>query len=108
MTSLTVSLSSALTIYMEEQVAAGPYKTADDYIQALIQQDKARKEHLEPLILEGLASGEATPMTDFNLRRSPPTSEIPLSSLIGSASGSFETAEEADTFIRKDRDAWES
>jgi antitoxin ParD1/3/4 len=63
MTNLTVSLPEALTAYLQEQIAAGHYNTPDDYIQALIQQDKARKEHLEPLILEGLASGDATPMT---------------------------------------------
>ncbi|MEB3233760.1 MAG: type II toxin-antitoxin system ParD family antitoxin [Leptolyngbyaceae bacterium] len=63
MAPLTVSLPNALTAYIQEQVAEGAYPTADDYIQALIQQDKARKEHLEPLILEGLASGNATPMT---------------------------------------------
>lgn len=63
MTHLTVSLPEALTAYLQEQIAAGYYNTPDDYIQALIQQDKARKEHLEPLILEGLESGEATPMT---------------------------------------------
>jgi antitoxin ParD1/3/4 len=63
MTNLTVSLPEALTAYLQEQIAAGHYNTPDDYIQALIQQDKARKEHLEPLILEGLESGDATPMT---------------------------------------------
>jgi len=63
MTHLTVSLPEALTAYLQAQIAAGHYNTPDDYIQALIQQDKARKEHLEPLILEGLESGEATPMT---------------------------------------------
>jgi antitoxin ParD1/3/4 len=63
MTTLTVSLPEALTAYLQEQLASGQYNTADDYIQALIQQDKARKDHLEPLILEGLASGDATPMT---------------------------------------------
>ena len=63
MTNLTVSLPEALTAYLQEQIAAGHYNTPDDYIQALIQQDKARQEHLEPLILEGLESGAATPMT---------------------------------------------
>jgi antitoxin ParD1/3/4 len=71
MTNLTVSLPEALTAYLQEQIAAGHYNTADDYIQALIQQDKARKEHLEPLLLEGLASGEATSMgaTDWETIR---------------------------------------
>ncbi|NJL86835.1 MAG: type II toxin-antitoxin system ParD family antitoxin [Leptolyngbyaceae cyanobacterium SM1_1_3] len=63
MTTLTVSLPEALTAYLQEQIAAGHYNTADDYIQALIRQDKAQKEHLEPLILEGLASGDAKPIT---------------------------------------------
>jgi antitoxin ParD1/3/4 len=63
MTNLTVSLPEALTAYLQEQIAAGHYNTPDDYIQALIQQDKARKEHLEPLLLEGIESGDAIPMT---------------------------------------------
>lgn len=63
MTTLTVSLPEALTTYLQEQLALGQYNTADDYVQALIQQDKTRKDHLEPLILKGLASGDATPMT---------------------------------------------
>lgn len=49
MTNLTVSLSESLTTYLQEKLASGQYNTVDDYIQALIQQDKARKEHLELL-----------------------------------------------------------
>ena len=63
MDTLTVSLPEALTAYLQEQVASGHYSTADDYIQTLIQQDKERKNQLEPLLLEGLASGDPTPMT---------------------------------------------
>ena len=63
MTTFTVSLPEALTTYLQARIDSGEFSTADDYIQALIQQDKARKEHLEPLLLEGLDSGEATPMT---------------------------------------------
>lgn len=33
--------------------------------------------------------------------------DMPLTSLIGSASGSFNSPEEADLFIRKERDAWD-
>lgn len=64
MTTLTVSLPEALTTYLQEQIASGHYSSIDDYIQTLIQQDQARKTHLEPLLLEGIASGEATPMTN--------------------------------------------
>ena len=63
MTNLTISLPEALAAYLKEQLASGQYDTANDYIQALIQQDKARKDHLESLIIEGLNSGEPTPMT---------------------------------------------
>jgi antitoxin ParD1/3/4 len=49
MTNLTVSLPEALTAYLQEQLASGQYNTADGYIQALIQQDKARKDYLAPL-----------------------------------------------------------
>ncbi|MBW4690532.1 MAG: type II toxin-antitoxin system ParD family antitoxin [Lyngbya sp. HA4199-MV5] len=63
MTTLTVSLPEALTVYLQEQIASGHYSTVDDYIQALIQHDKERRTHLEPLLLEGLASGDPTPMT---------------------------------------------
>lgn len=60
MTDLTVSLPDTLSAYLQAQIAAGHYNSPDDYIQALIQQDKARNEYLEPLIIEGLESGDAT------------------------------------------------
>ena len=71
LTTLTVSLPEALTAYLQEQIASGHYSTADDYIQTLIQQDKERKTQLEPLLLQGLASGDPTPMTaaDWNTIR---------------------------------------
>ena len=64
MTTLTVTLPEALTLYLQEQIASGYYTNANDYIQTLIQQDRSRKQHLEPLILEGIASGAPTPMTN--------------------------------------------
>lgn len=64
MTTLTVTLPESLTLYLQEQIASGSYSNANDYIQTLIQQDKSRKQYLEPLILEGIASGEPTPMTN--------------------------------------------
>lgn len=36
------------------------------------------------------------------------TDDTPLTSLVGSAPGSFATPEEADRFIREERDAWDS
>ncbi|MEA5489105.1 MULTISPECIES: ribbon-helix-helix domain-containing protein [Pseudanabaena] len=64
MTTLTVTLTEALTLYLQEQIASGYYTNANDYIQSLIQQDRSRKQYLEPLILEGIASGAPTPMTN--------------------------------------------
>jgi antitoxin ParD1/3/4 len=71
MTTLTVTLPEALTLYLQEQIASGYYTNANDYIQTLIQQDRSRKQYLEPLILEGIASGDATLMTgdDWNAIR---------------------------------------
>jgi antitoxin ParD1/3/4 len=64
MTTITISLSETLTAYLQEQVIAGGYNTPSEYIQALILQDQQRKAELEALVLEGLHSGSATPMTD--------------------------------------------
>ncbi|MCA6503857.1 MAG: type II toxin-antitoxin system ParD family antitoxin [Pseudanabaena sp.] len=64
MTTLTVTLTESLTLYLQEQIASGYYTNANDYIQSLIQQDRSRKQYLEPLILEGIASGAPTPMTN--------------------------------------------
>jgi antitoxin ParD1/3/4 len=71
MTTLTVTLTESLTLYLQEQIASGYYTNANDYIQTLIQQDRSRKQYLEPLILEGITSGEPTPMTndDWNAIR---------------------------------------
>jgi antitoxin ParD1/3/4 len=63
MTTLPITLPDTLTAYLQEQIDAGNYPTPSDYIQALIQQDQARKSQ-EALLLEALDSGSATPMTD--------------------------------------------
>ena len=54
--------------YVEEQIKNGDYDTASEYIKDLIRRDRDRKNHdkLEPLLLEGLNSGEATSMTESN------------------------------------------
>lgn len=52
--------------YVEEQVANGGYSTVSEYFLELIRQDQKRKanERLEAMLLEGLDSGTATPMSD--------------------------------------------
>jgi antitoxin ParD1/3/4 len=65
MTNLTISLSEELRTFIEEQAASAGYGTASDYLQALVREEQKRKaqERLEELLLEGLESGPATPMT---------------------------------------------
>ncbi|MGK7892785.1 MAG: type II toxin-antitoxin system ParD family antitoxin [Xenococcus sp. (in: cyanobacteria)] len=65
MKSINISLPEEMRIYVEEQVTSGSYSTTSEYICQLIRQDRQRKaeKHLEQLLVEGLNSGEATPMT---------------------------------------------
>jgi len=55
-----------MRLYIEEQVANGGYSTVSEYFRELVRQDQKRKaqERLEVLLLEGLNSGMATPMTE--------------------------------------------
>jgi antitoxin ParD1/3/4 len=65
MKSINISLPEEMRIYIEEQVANGGYSTTSEYIRQLIRQDRQQKaeKQLEQLLLEGLNSGEATPMS---------------------------------------------
>lgn len=66
MESLDISLPESMRAYVEEQTVSGGYGTASEYICELIRSDQKRKatERLEALLLEGLESGAATPMTE--------------------------------------------
>jgi antitoxin ParD1/3/4 len=66
MTTMNVSLPDTLRDYIEQQVKTGGYGSSSEYIRDLIRQDQKRKaqEHLQTLLLEGLDSGEALPMSD--------------------------------------------
>jgi antitoxin ParD1/3/4 len=64
MTQISITLPEPLTHYLQEQITAGHYPTPSEYIQALIQKDQAQKAHLEDLVLEGINSGPASPMTN--------------------------------------------
>ena len=60
MNDLRISLTDPLQTFVDEQVAAGDYGNAADYVAALIEAEaKARaQEKLEALLLEGLDSEE--------------------------------------------------
>jgi antitoxin ParD1/3/4 len=66
MTSMNISLPDSMRQFVEVQVSNGGYGTISEYFRELVRQDKKRKaqEQLETLLLEGLNSGEATPMTE--------------------------------------------
>jgi antitoxin ParD1/3/4 len=65
MSALTVSLSDDAREFVEAEATAGGFESPDSYIQGLIRAEQKRKarEKLEALIIEGLESGEPTPMT---------------------------------------------
>jgi antitoxin ParD1/3/4 len=66
MTTMNVSLPDDLKVFVDEQVATGGYGTTSEYIRELIREARkhAARQRLEALLLEGLNSGPATPMTD--------------------------------------------
>ena len=79
MQSLTISLPDALMEYVEDQVLAGSYSSASDYVLALIRADQKCKaeEVLEARLLKGLntAETELTP-ADWNAIRKAALAEM--------------------------------
>jgi len=56
---MTISLPESLKQFVEQQVSAGGYASAEEYIGALVEAERARA-RIEELIVEGLESGPAT------------------------------------------------
>ena len=65
MTSLNISLPSSLKEFVETQVQESGFSTPSEYIRNLARDDQKRRaeEKLEPLLLEGLNSGEPIEIT---------------------------------------------
>ena len=65
MTNMNVSLPEPMRDWIEAQVKGGRYGNASEYVRELIRRDQERQasEQLERLLLAGLDSGSATPMT---------------------------------------------
>ena len=65
MATLSICLSEALQEFIDRQVAEGGYSDASAYLHKLLQEEqkKKAKEKVEALLLEGLESGPASPMT---------------------------------------------
>lgn len=66
MTSMNISLPDEMKGFVDEQVTRGGYSTASEYVRALLReaQRKAAQDRLETLLLEGLDSEPAKPLTD--------------------------------------------
>ena len=66
MENLTVTLPPDWNEFISSAVAAGGFKDAGDYIQALLREAAKRQEfeRIEKLIEEGIQSGPAVPWTD--------------------------------------------
>ena len=65
MPSLNISLPAPLREWIEAQVKGGRYGNASEYLRELIRRDQERQaqERLESLLLEGVKSGTASPLT---------------------------------------------
>jgi antitoxin ParD1/3/4 len=65
MQTMNISLPDPMKQYVEEQVAAGAYSSASEYIRELVRADQKRqaKEQLEQTLLQALNEGEAVEAT---------------------------------------------
>lgn len=65
MQTMNISLPDQLKEYVDGQVGSGRYSSVSEYVRELIRDDEKRKaqERLEALLMEGIQSGDATPMT---------------------------------------------
>jgi len=58
MTTLNITLSNELRDFVDDQARAGRFDGPAGYVQALIEQAKNGRDHLESLLIEGLDSGD--------------------------------------------------
>ena len=65
MPSLNISLPAPMREWVEAQVRGGRYGNASEYLRELIRRDQERQaqERLERLLLDGVESGKAAPLT---------------------------------------------
>jgi antitoxin ParD1/3/4 len=67
MTTMNISLSDEMRAFVEAQAARNGFGTVSEYVSAMIremQERQAERERLDALLLEGLASGPSTPLTE--------------------------------------------
>jgi antitoxin ParD1/3/4 len=62
---MNIALPETMKAFVLEQVAAGGYSTASEYVRELIRADQRRKvqERVDAMLLAGLDSGKMLPVT---------------------------------------------
>ena len=65
MQTMNISLPDPMKQYVEEQVSAGAYSSASEYVRELVRADQKRhaKEQLEQLLLNAINSGDPIDVT---------------------------------------------
>jgi antitoxin ParD1/3/4 len=65
MDTMNVALPEAMKQFVQEQVKSGGYSSVSEYVRDLLRADQKEKvrQALETQILQGLESGESTPIT---------------------------------------------
>lgn len=65
MQTMNISLPDSLKHYVEQQIRAGAYSSASEYIRELVRADQKRKakEQLEQVMLDALRSGQPMDVT---------------------------------------------
>lgn len=65
MPTMNISLPDQLKEFVDNQVRSGQYSSVSEYMRDLIRSDEKRKaqEEIDSLLLEGVRSGQPTPMT---------------------------------------------
>jgi antitoxin ParD1/3/4 len=63
---MNISLPAALRTQLEKKLARHAYSSASEYVRELVRRDLQREaiEKVDAMLLEGLNSGPATPMTE--------------------------------------------
>jgi antitoxin ParD1/3/4 len=65
METMNIALPESIKHFVQEQVTEGGYSSASEYVRELIREAQKRKvsERIDNLLLEGLDSGQAIPVT---------------------------------------------
>jgi len=65
MQTMNISLPDPMKQYVEEQVSAGAYSSASEYVRELVRADQKRhaKEQLEQILLNAINSGDPVEVT---------------------------------------------